>query len=225
MNNLDTSIQVSPTPTIRIYKDRPIEQVIGDLHSTTQTRNMSKNLEERRAIGTKWVFGTKRMKEMDVKSAFLYKKIKEDVYVCQPLGFEDPDFPDKVYKVEKALYGLHQAPRVCPQLDNEDLQQIHPNDLKEMDLRWKMAMLTVRARRFLKNTGMKFSMNGSAELQEVKIPSTRKAQERLPIEILASSALVLCDGLGGYDKSDQTEEGPTNFSLMAYSSTSSNSKV
>ncbi|GKB82676.1 retrovirus-related pol polyprotein from transposon TNT 1-94 [Tanacetum coccineum] len=49
--------------------------------------------------------------EMDVKSAFLYGKIEEEVYVCQPLGFEDPDFPDRVYKVEKALYGLHQAPR------------------------------------------------------------------------------------------------------------------
>nr|GEU39498.1 copia protein [Tanacetum cinerariifolium] len=49
--------------------------------------------------------------QMDVKSAFLYEKIKEDIYVCQPLGFEDPDFPDKVYKVEKVLYGLHQAPR------------------------------------------------------------------------------------------------------------------
>ncbi|GJV15501.1 putative ribonuclease H-like domain-containing protein [Tanacetum coccineum] len=49
--------------------------------------------------------------EMDVKSAFLYGKIEEEVYVCQPPGFEDPDFPDKVYKVEKALYGLHQAPR------------------------------------------------------------------------------------------------------------------
>ncbi|GKA15786.1 retrovirus-related pol polyprotein from transposon TNT 1-94 [Tanacetum coccineum] len=49
--------------------------------------------------------------QMDVKSAFLYGKIKEEVYVCQPLGFEDPEFPDKVYKVEKALYGLHQAPR------------------------------------------------------------------------------------------------------------------
>ncbi|GKG05214.1 putative ribonuclease H-like domain-containing protein, partial [Tanacetum coccineum] len=48
---------------------------------------------------------------MDVKSAFLYGKIEEEVYVCQPLVFEDPDFPDKVYKVEKALYGLHQAPR------------------------------------------------------------------------------------------------------------------
>ncbi|GJZ18919.1 putative ribonuclease H-like domain-containing protein [Tanacetum coccineum] len=49
--------------------------------------------------------------QMDVKSAFLYRKIKEEVYVCQPPGFEDPDFPDRVYKVEKALYGLHQAPR------------------------------------------------------------------------------------------------------------------
>nr|GEZ07655.1 putative ribonuclease H-like domain-containing protein [Tanacetum cinerariifolium] len=49
--------------------------------------------------------------QMDVKSYFLYAKIEEEVYVCQPLGIEDPDFPDKVYKVEKALYGLHQAPR------------------------------------------------------------------------------------------------------------------
>ncbi|GKG08748.1 putative ribonuclease H-like domain-containing protein [Tanacetum coccineum] len=49
--------------------------------------------------------------QMDVKSAFLYGKIEEEVYVFQPPGFEDPDFPDRVYKVEKALYGLHQAPR------------------------------------------------------------------------------------------------------------------
>ncbi|GJW95283.1 putative ribonuclease H-like domain-containing protein [Tanacetum coccineum] len=49
--------------------------------------------------------------QIDVKSAFLYSKIEEEVYVCQPPGFEDPDFPDRVYKVEKTLYGLHQAPR------------------------------------------------------------------------------------------------------------------
>nr|GEX19931.1 hypothetical protein [Tanacetum cinerariifolium] len=49
--------------------------------------------------------------QMDVKSAFLYGTIKEEVYVCQPPVFEDPDYPDKVYKVVKALYGLHQAPR------------------------------------------------------------------------------------------------------------------
>nr|GEW44541.1 putative ribonuclease H-like domain-containing protein [Tanacetum cinerariifolium] len=49
--------------------------------------------------------------QMDVKSAFLYGTIEEEVYVCQPPGFEDPDYPDRVYKVVKELYGLHQAPR------------------------------------------------------------------------------------------------------------------
>ncbi|GJT56064.1 putative ribonuclease H-like domain-containing protein [Tanacetum coccineum] len=49
--------------------------------------------------------------QMDVKSAFLYGKIDEEVYVSQPPGFIDPKFPKKVYKVVKALYGLHQAPR------------------------------------------------------------------------------------------------------------------
>ncbi|GKE41157.1 putative ribonuclease H-like domain-containing protein [Tanacetum coccineum] len=62
---------------------------------------------------------------MDVKSVFLYGKIKEEVYVCKPPGFEDLDFIDRVYKVEKALYGLHQAPRAWYEtlstylLDNE----------------------------------------------------------------------------------------------------------
>ncbi|GKD84205.1 uncharacterized mitochondrial protein-like protein [Tanacetum coccineum] len=58
------------------------------------------------AIGTKFC-GV----PIDVKSAFLYGKIEEEVYVCQPPGFEDPNFPNRVYKVKKALYGLHQAPR------------------------------------------------------------------------------------------------------------------
>nr|GEW02251.1 putative ribonuclease H-like domain-containing protein [Tanacetum cinerariifolium] len=49
--------------------------------------------------------------QMDIKSAFLYGTIEEEVYVCQPLGFKDPDYPDKVYTVVKALYDLHQAPR------------------------------------------------------------------------------------------------------------------
>ncbi|GKD93395.1 putative ribonuclease H-like domain-containing protein, partial [Tanacetum coccineum] len=63
--------------------------------------------------------------QMDVKIAFVYEKIEEEVYVCQPLGFGDPDFPNRVYKVEKALYGLHQAPRAWYEtlstylLDNE----------------------------------------------------------------------------------------------------------
>ncbi|GKD61317.1 putative ribonuclease H-like domain-containing protein [Tanacetum coccineum] len=75
----------------------------------------------KRAIGTKWVYGNKKgdkgivvrnkARLMDVKSAFLYGTIEEEVYVYQPPSFEDPQFPDKVYKVRKTLYGLHQAPR------------------------------------------------------------------------------------------------------------------
>ncbi|GJT00313.1 putative ribonuclease H-like domain-containing protein [Tanacetum coccineum] len=72
----------------------------------------------KRAIGTKWVFKNKKdergiviRNKMDVNSAFLYGTIEEEVYVCQPPGFKDLQFPDKVYKVEKALYGLHQAPK------------------------------------------------------------------------------------------------------------------
>nr|GEU86046.1 copia protein [Tanacetum cinerariifolium] len=60
MNNMDTTIQVSHVPATRIHKDHPFDQVIRDLHSTTQTRNMLKYLEKHRAIGTKWVFQNKK---------------------------------------------------------------------------------------------------------------------------------------------------------------------
>nr|GEW26735.1 reverse transcriptase domain-containing protein [Tanacetum cinerariifolium] len=56
--------------------------------------------------------------QMDVKSAFLYGNIKEEAYVSQPPGFVDPEFSKKVYKVEKALYGLHKAPRAGFQMSS-----------------------------------------------------------------------------------------------------------
>ncbi|GJU51276.1 putative ribonuclease H-like domain-containing protein, partial [Tanacetum coccineum] len=193
MNNLDAFMPVSPIPTTRIHKDHPIDQIIGDLNSTSQTRRMTKNLKEhepknvihalkdpswieaiqdellqfklqkvwtlvdlpngKRAIGTKWLLEHRRLKrieairlflayasfkdfvmyQMDVKSAFLYGKIKEEVYVCQPPGFKDPDFPDRVYKVEKALYGLHQAPKACTPMETQKplLKDVDGEDVDE----------------------------------------------------------------------------------------------
>ncbi|GKC28784.1 putative ribonuclease H-like domain-containing protein, partial [Tanacetum coccineum] len=201
LNNLETTMNVSPIPTTRIHKDHPKEKIIGDPLSAPQTRRMTKSFQEhamvtqaltdprwieaiqdellqfrlkkiwrlvdlpkgKHAIGTQWVYRNKKDKrgivvrnkarlvaqgytqeeridydevfapvarieairlflayasfmgfivyQMDVKSAFLDGTIEEEVYVCQPLNFEDPQFPNKVYKVENALYGLHQAPR------------------------------------------------------------------------------------------------------------------
>ncbi|GJX14543.1 hypothetical protein Tco_0206301 [Tanacetum coccineum] len=95
-----------------------------------------------------------------------------------------------------------------PQLDNEDLQQIYPGDLEEIDLRWQMAMLTMRAMRFLKKT----------------IRNRENTRRVVPVETTTSNDLISCDG-AGYDWSDQAEESPTNFALMAYTSTSSNSET
>ncbi|GKA85674.1 ribonuclease H-like domain-containing protein, partial [Tanacetum coccineum] len=108
-----------------------------------------------------------------------------------------------------------------PQLDNEDLQQINHDDLEEIDFRWQMAMLTMRARRFLKNTRRKLTVNGNETIGFDKSKNTRRV---VAVETTTSNALVSCDG-SGYDWSDQAEEGPTNFAFMAYSSISSNSKV
>ena len=54
-----------------------------------------------------------KLYQMDVKSAFLNGPIQELIYVEQPLGFEDPKFPNHIYKLQNALYGLKQAPRAC----------------------------------------------------------------------------------------------------------------
>nr|GFA22437.1 hypothetical protein [Tanacetum cinerariifolium] len=85
-----------------------------------------------------------------------------------------------------------------------------------------MAMLTMKAIRFLKNTGRKFSMNGT---ETIGFISPRWNVITAIKGDTLQGTLVSCDGLGDYDWSDQAEEGPTNFTLMAYSSTSFNSEV
>ncbi|GJS58514.1 putative ribonuclease H-like domain-containing protein [Tanacetum coccineum] len=164
---------IPATPNIRIHKDHPIINVIGDVKSSVQTRRMTKPTSKQglnpqallklylihlgwkqcrknfcnsnsnrykarlvaqghrqeEVINHEEVFAPMARIEairlfldyasfmcflvyqMDVKSALLYGTIKEEVYVTQSPGFKDPDHPNKVYKVVKVLYGLHQAPR------------------------------------------------------------------------------------------------------------------
>ncbi|GJV50581.1 ribonuclease H-like domain-containing protein [Tanacetum coccineum] len=62
---------------------------------------------------------------------------------------------------DAVIYTFFASQPNSPHLDNEDLQQINPDDLEEMDLRWQITMLTIRTRRFLKNTGRKLIVNGT----------------------------------------------------------------
>nr|GEV45823.1 ribonuclease H-like domain-containing protein [Tanacetum cinerariifolium] len=73
-------------------------------------------------------FSSNSTNKMDVKSAFLYGTIEEEVYVYQPPGFEYPDYPDKVYKVVKSLYRLHQAPRAWHLKGKPHLGLWYPKD-------------------------------------------------------------------------------------------------
>nr|GEX75677.1 hypothetical protein [Tanacetum cinerariifolium] len=111
-----------------------------------------------------------------------------------------------------------------PQLAHEDVEQIHPNDIEEMDLRWKMAMLTMRAKRFLKKTKRKLTINGNVtlgfDMQKVECYNCYKrghfarvcralrnqnfkhkesTRRTMLVETPASTDLVSCDGLDGYD--------------------------
>nr|GEW61973.1 putative ribonuclease H-like domain-containing protein [Tanacetum cinerariifolium] len=114
LSNFEINILVSPIPTTRVHKDHLVNQIISDLNSVPQTRSMTRMVKEQgglHQINDEDFHTCFMVYQMDVKSAFLYGTIKEEVYVYQPPGFEDPDYPDKIYKLVKALYGLHQAPR------------------------------------------------------------------------------------------------------------------
>ncbi|GJR41309.1 hypothetical protein Tco_1216993 [Tanacetum coccineum] len=107
--------------------------------------------------------------------------------------------------VDDVMFSFFVNQSNSPQLDNEDLEQIDTDDLEEMDLKWQVAMLTMRVKRILKKTGRNLNFNGK---ETVGFDKTKTH----------ANALAVQDGIGGYDWSFQAEEDIKNFALIAYHS-------
>nr|GEV92304.1 ribonuclease H-like domain-containing protein [Tanacetum cinerariifolium] len=168
------------------------------------------------------------------------------------------------------IYSFFASQSNSPQLDNDDLKQIDVDDLEEMDLNWQMAMLTMKARRFLQRTGRNLGANGTNSIghntQNIAfvssnntdntnesvsvVPSVSAASTKAPVSTLLNVdnlsdvviysffarrnlgangtnsigfAMSKCNGVGSYDWSFQADEEPTNYALMAFTSSSSSS--
>nr|GFB85326.1 hypothetical protein [Tanacetum cinerariifolium] len=117
------------------------------------------------------------------------------------------------------IFSLFASQSTSPQLDNKDLKQIDVDDLEEMDLRWQMAMLTMRARR-----KGHFGRECRSPKDTRRTVAAAPQRRHVPVETSTSNALVSqCHGIGSYDWSYRAEEEPANFSLMAITSSSSSS--
>nr|GEX58193.1 uncharacterized mitochondrial protein AtMg00810-like [Tanacetum cinerariifolium] len=139
--NLETTINVSLIPTTRVHKDHPVTQIIGDLSIATQTRSMTRMVKDQGGLTQinnedfrTYMFAcflSQEEPKRDERGIVVRNKARlvaqghtqeegidyEEVFTSvariEAIRFKDPDYPDKVYKVVKALYGLHQAPRAC----------------------------------------------------------------------------------------------------------------
>nr|GEW44861.1 retrovirus-related Pol polyprotein from transposon TNT 1-94 [Tanacetum cinerariifolium] len=111
-SNMHTFYQHHPSEN-QWTKDHPLEQVIGNPSQSVRTRRQQESDGEMfvRLFITYAAHKSFNVYQMDVKTAFLYGPLKEEVYVNQPDGFVNPYNPDKVCRIKKALYGLKQAPR------------------------------------------------------------------------------------------------------------------
>nr|GEV36340.1 ribonuclease H-like domain-containing protein [Tanacetum cinerariifolium] len=147
--------------------------------------------------------------------------------------------PDVDNLSDVVIYSFFASQSNSPQLESDDLKQIDADDLENMDLKWQMAMLTMRGRRFLQRTRRNLRANGPTYIgfdmsklgcynchrrghfaREYRSPrDTRNKgtyRRTVPVETSTSNSLVSqCNGVGSYDWSFQADEEPTNYALMA----------
>ncbi|GJU16140.1 putative ribonuclease H-like domain-containing protein [Tanacetum coccineum] len=138
-NNLPTEVAVSPIPTLRIHNIHPQSQILGDPKLSVQTRSKVTQI-RRHALALRkddsWVEAMQeellqfRLQQVWVLVDLPHRAKMKRVYVSQPPGFVDLDHPKKVYKVVKALYGLHQAPRAWFQMSSMGLNSYSSVDCK-----------------------------------------------------------------------------------------------
>nr|GEW66368.1 hypothetical protein [Tanacetum cinerariifolium] len=115
---------------------------------------------------------------------------------------------------DAVIYSFFASQSSSPQLDNKDLKQIDADDLEEIDIKWQMAMLIIRARRFLQRTGRNLGANGTTAIEfDISKVECYNCHRR--------GYFARCDGVGRYDWSFQADEQQTNYALMAFTSLSS----
>nr|GEV28187.1 hypothetical protein [Tanacetum cinerariifolium] len=121
------------------------------------------------------------------------------------------------------IYAFLASQPNTPQLAREDLEQINPGHLEEIDLHWEMDMLTIRARRFMKRTCRSLDNNGQ-KLVLTRQRGREYGRTTVLVETPTKNALIAQDRIGGYDWSYQAEkETPTNYAFMALTSSGSSS--
>ncbi|GJR02328.1 putative ribonuclease H-like domain-containing protein [Tanacetum coccineum] len=192
------------------------------------------------------LYNNLKIYETEVKSTNEAVKTTYSVFAANPKT-NASTLPNVNSLSNAMIYSFFASQSNSSQLDNEDLKQINPDDLEEMDLNWQMAMLTIRARRFLKKTGRNLGVNGTDTISfdKTKVEcynchirghfarecraskyqdniNKETTKRTMPVETTSNALVSQCDSLG-YDLSDQAKEGPTNFALMAYTSSGSSS--